>query len=125
MLIGAFREQGRSVTDAPYGVNAIDVQAEVLRLKEKKPDLVLMISSTPDAALFAKTMQALDYKPPLLLADDSGFSDPLFIKTVGKISQGVFNRSAFSVGAAGSPTAIIADLYRKKRRRGDGRQRGS
>lgn len=113
-IAGAFREKGRTVTDALYSVRATDVQAEVLRLKEKKPDVVLMISSTPDAILFAKTMQALDYKPPLLLADDTGFSDPIFIKTVGKISQGVFNRSAFRVGALGSPTETIADLYRKK-----------
>ena len=113
-IAGAFREKGRTVTDAPYGVNATDVQSQVLQLKEKKPDVVLMISSAPDAILFAKTMQALDYRPPLLLADDAGYSDPFFIKTVGKISLGAFNRSAWSVGPAGSPTAIIADLYRKK-----------
>jgi len=113
-IAGAFREKGRTVTDAPYGVNATDVQGQVLQLKEKKPDVVLMISSTPDAILFAKTMQTLDYKPPLLLADDAGYSDPFFIKTAGKISLGVFNRSAWSVGPAGSPTAIIAELYKKK-----------
>src|SRR5207245_11055186 len=37
-----------------------------------------------------------------------------FIKAVGKISQGVFNRSSWSVGPAGSPSAIIADMYKKK-----------
>ena len=42
--------------------------------------------------VLAKTMQALDYKPPMLLADDAGYSDPSFIKAVGKISQGAFNR---------------------------------
>jgi branched-chain amino acid transport system substrate-binding protein len=73
-----------------------------------------MISYTSDAILYAKTMQALDYKPPMLLADDAGYSDPSFIKAVGKSSQGVFNRSSWSVGAAGSTTAIIADLYKKK-----------
>jgi branched-chain amino acid transport system substrate-binding protein len=73
-----------------------------------------MISYTSDAILFAKTMQAQDYKPDLLLADDAGYSDPSFIKAVGKISQGAFNRSSWSVGPAGSATAIIADMYRKK-----------
>jgi branched-chain amino acid transport system substrate-binding protein len=113
-LVGAFKEKGRTVVDASYAVNATDVQSQVLQLKEKKPDVVLMISYTSDAILFAKTMQALDYKPPLLLADDSGYSDPSFIKTVGKISQGAFNRSSWSVGLPGSPTAIIAELYKKK-----------
>jgi branched-chain amino acid transport system substrate-binding protein len=73
-----------------------------------------MIANTADAILYQKTMQALDYKPAILMADDSGYSDPSFVKTAGKISQGVLNRSAWSIGPAGSPTALIADMYKKK-----------
>ena len=73
-----------------------------------------MITYTSDAILFAKTMQALDYKPPMLLADDAGYSDPSFLKAVGKISQGAFNRSSWSVGPPGSPTALIAKMYKEK-----------
>jgi branched-chain amino acid transport system substrate-binding protein len=113
-LTTVFKEKGLSILDISYVSNATDVQSQVLQLKEKKPDVVLMISYTSDAILFAKTMQAQDYKPDLLLADDAGYSDPSFIKAVGKISQGAFNRSSWSVGPAGSATAIIADMYRKK-----------
>src|SRR5246500_4561602 len=110
-----FKEKGLNVAlDVAYGSNSTDVQSQVLQLKEKKPDVVLMISYTSDAILFAKTMQAQDYKPEILLADDAGYSDPDFIKAVGKISQGAFNRSSWSPGPAGSPTAIIADMYKKK-----------
>jgi branched-chain amino acid transport system substrate-binding protein len=73
-----------------------------------------MITYTSDAILFAKTMQAQDYKPPMLLADDAGYSDPSFLKAVGNISQGAFNRSSWSVGKPGSPTAIIAKMYKDK-----------
>jgi branched-chain amino acid transport system substrate-binding protein len=86
----------------------------VLQLKEKKPDVVIMISYTSDAILFAKTMQAQDYKPPMLLADDAGYSDPSFLKAAGNISVGAFNRSSWSVGKPGSPTAIIAKMYKEK-----------
>jgi branched-chain amino acid transport system substrate-binding protein len=111
----AFKAKGQPIAlDLAYTVNATDVQSQVLQLKEKKPDVVIMISYTSDAILFAKTMQALDYKPPMLLADDSGYSDPSFIKTVGKISQGVLNRSSWSAGPPGSATAIIAEMYKKK-----------
>jgi branched-chain amino acid transport system substrate-binding protein len=113
-LSAGFKEKGLSVLDVAYATNATDVQSQVLLLKEKKPDVVLMISYTSDAILFAKTMQAQDYKPPMLLADDAGYSDPSFLKAVGKISQGAFNRSSWSIGPAGSPTAIIADMYKKK-----------
>ncbi|WP_407146869.1 ABC transporter substrate-binding protein [Bradyrhizobium sp. ORS 86] len=114
-LAATFKEKGHPIAqDVAYTTNATDVQSQVLQLKDKKPDIVIMISYTSDAILFAKTMQALDYKPPMLLADDSGYSDPSFIKAVGKISQGVFNRSSWSVGPAGSPTAVIAKLYKEK-----------
>ena len=111
----AFKEKGIDVAlDMAYAANATDVQSQVLQLKDKKPDVVIMISYASDAILFAKTMQAQEYKPAMLLADDSGYSDPAFIKAVGKISQGAFNRSSWSVGPKGSPSAIIADLYKNK-----------
>jgi branched-chain amino acid transport system substrate-binding protein len=114
-LTDTFKAKGLNVAlDVAYASNATDVQSQVLQLKEKNPDVVIMISYTSDAILFAKTMQAQDYKPPMMIADDAGYSDPSFIKSVGKISQGVFNRSSWSVGPAGSPTAVIADLYKKK-----------
>lgn len=114
-IAGAFKEKGQPIAlDVAYAVNATDVQGQVLQLKDKKPDVVLMISYTSDAILFAKTMQSLDYKPAVLLADDAGYSDPSFTKAVGKISQGVFNRSSWVVGPLGSPSAVIADMYKKK-----------
>jgi branched-chain amino acid transport system substrate-binding protein len=115
VITSAFKEKGQAIAlDIPYTINATDVQGQVLQLKEKKPDVVVMIAYTSDAILYQKTMQALDYKPPMIIADDSGYSDPSTIKAVGKISQGVLNRSSWSVGPAGSPTALIADMYKKK-----------
>lgn len=115
VITSAFKENGQSIAlDIPYAVNATDVQSQVLQLKDKKPDVIIMIAYAPDAILYQKTMQALDYKPPMIIADDSGYSDPSFIKAVGKISQGVFNRSSWVVGPPGSPSAIIAEMYKKK-----------
>src|ERR1700733_8120218 len=115
VLTSVFKTNGQNIAlDIAYAVNATDVQSQILQLKEKQPDVVIMIAYASDAILYAKTMQALDYKPPMIIADDSGYSDPSFIKAVGKISQGAFNRSSWSVGPAGSPTAIIADMYKKK-----------
>jgi branched-chain amino acid transport system substrate-binding protein len=114
-IVKVFKEKGRAAPlDVAYPTNSTDLQSQVLQLKEKNPDAVIMISYTSDAILFAKTMQAQDYKPPMLIADDSGYSDPAFIKAAGKISLGAFNRSSWSVGPAGSPTALIADIYKKK-----------
>ena len=115
VIASVFKENGLSIAlDIPYSANTTDVQSQVLQLKDKKPDVVIMVSYASDAILYAKTMQSLDYKPSVLIGDDSGFSDPSFIKATGKIAQGVFNRSSWSVGAPGSPTFLINEMYKKR-----------
>ena len=103
VVIAAARENGFNVDlQLPYSANTTDVQAQVLQLRDKKPDVAIFVSYTSDAILFVKTMKALDYKPPVLIGDDSGFSDSAFVKSVGSIAQGVINRSAFDPGKAGT-----------------------
>src|SRR6202140_3114082 len=64
VITNVFKANGRDAPiDIAYAPNATDVQAQVLQLKEKKPDVLIMITYTSDATLFAKTRQALDYKP--------------------------------------------------------------
>ena len=115
VITGLFKENGLPIAqDIAYSANTTDVQSQVLQLKDKKPDVVIMISYTSDAILYAKTFQALDYKPPMMIADNAGFSDPSTLKAVGKQIQGIFNRSSFAIGAAGSPTFLINEMYKKK-----------
>src|ERR1700686_3838471 len=115
VITSMFKDNGLSIAqDIAYSANTTDVQSQVLQLKDKKPDVVIMISYTSDAILYAKTMQALDYKPPMMIADNAGFSDPSLIKTVGKLVQGIFNRSSFAIGPPGSPTFLINEMYKKK-----------
>src|SRR6476660_877572 len=115
VITSTFKDNGLSIAqDIAYSANTTDVQSQVLQLKDKKPDVVIMISYTSDAILYAKTMQALDYKPPMMIADNAGFSDPSTLKAVGKQIQGIFNRSSLSIGAPGTPTYLINELYKKK-----------
>ena len=79
VIAAAFKDAGHPIAlDVAYPANATDVQSQVLQLKEKKPDVVIMIVYPSDAILFARTMQAQDYKPAMMLADDAGYSDPSF-----------------------------------------------
>ena len=115
VITSVFKENGLSIAqDISYSANTTDVQSQVLQLKDKKPDVVIMISYTSDAILYAKTFQALDYKPAMMIADNAGFSDPSLIKTAGKSVQGIFNRSSFAIGPPGSPTFLINEMYKKK-----------
>jgi branched-chain amino acid transport system substrate-binding protein len=115
VVTATFKANGISVTqDIPYSANTSDVQSQVLQLKDRKPDVLLFVSYTADAILYARTMKSLDYRPPLMIGDNSGFSDPALVAAVGPIVQGVFNRSSWSAGAPGSTTYLVNEMYKKK-----------
>jgi branched-chain amino acid transport system substrate-binding protein len=98
----------------PYSASSTDVSAQVLQLKEKQPDVVIFISYTADSILYMKTMRNLDYLPPMVIGDDTGFSDPSFIPAVADIAQGAMNRSAWDIGKPDSTTYRINELYKTK-----------
>jgi branched-chain amino acid transport system substrate-binding protein len=98
----------------PYSASSTDVSAQVLQLKEKRPDVVIFISYTSDSILYMKTMKNLDYLPPMVIGDDTGFSDPSFIPAVAEIAQGAMNRSAWDIGKPGSTTYKINEMYKAK-----------
>ncbi|MGH7120599.1 MAG: ABC transporter substrate-binding protein [Acetobacteraceae bacterium] len=100
--------------DIAYNANGTDVSPEVLQLKKAKPDVVIFVSYTSDAILYMKTFHTLDYRPPIVIGDDSGFSDPSFVTTVGPIAQGALNRSPFVPGKPGSTTYKVNEMFRKR-----------
>ncbi len=111
----AAKENGLNIgLEVAYSANTTDVQAQVLQLKDANPDCIIFVSYTSDAILYMKTMQALGYKPPILIGDNSGFSDAAFLKTVGSIAQGAINRSAFDIGKPGSVTYLVNEMFKKK-----------
>lgn len=115
VISAAFAKGGLKVTqDISYSANSTDVQPQVLQLKEKNPDVTIFISYTSDAILYAKTMKELNWKPEIMIADDGGFNDPAFVKTMGSISEGLISRSVFASGKPGSVAAIADALYKKK-----------
>ncbi len=97
-----------------YSANSTDVQPQVLQMKEKNPDVVIFVSYTSDAILYAKTMKELAWKPAIMMADDAGFNDPAFVKAMGPQVEGLVSRSAFAAGKPGSIAAIVDALYKKK-----------
>ena len=97
-----------------YNANSSDVTAQVLQLKTLKPDAVVFVSYTADIILYFKTMKNLDYLPPIIIGDDSGFSDPAFIPNVGNLAQGAVNRSAFDIGKPGSNSYIVDQMFKQK-----------
>src|SRR5262245_1534440 len=110
-----FAKDGLPVTQKiAYSANSTDVQPQVLQLKEKNPDVVIFISYTSDAILYTKTMKELGWKPAIMIADNAGFNDPAFVKSMSSLVEGLVNRSTFAGGKPGSVPALFNELYKKK-----------
>lgn len=115
LISQAAKESGLEVLlQIPYNANTTDVSAQVLQLKDEAPDVVIFVSYTSDAILYMKTMQNLEYHPPMVIGDDSGFSDPSFLESVADIAQGVINRSAWSAGEPGSVTQKLNEMFKER-----------
>ena len=77
------------VGEIQYRQGAADLAAQVLALKDANADAVLAESYLSDAVLLMKTMEELDYRPPILIAKANGFADPGFIPETWGISEGL------------------------------------
>jgi branched-chain amino acid transport system substrate-binding protein len=100
--------------DISYSANTTDVSSQVLQLRDKRPDAIIFASYTSDIIRYMKALKNFDYLPPVIIGDDAGFSDPAFISNVGKIAQGVLDRSAWEKGKPGSTTAKINDMFKAR-----------
>jgi branched-chain amino acid transport system substrate-binding protein len=115
VIADVFGKDGLTISqNISYSANSTDVQPQVLQLKEKNPDVVIFISYTSDAILYTKTMKELNWKPAILIADDAGFNDPAYVKSMGSQVEGLISRTSFALGKPGSVSAICDALYRKK-----------
>ncbi len=129
-LINENTEYGTSVGDAivkalaghgykvglriPYAAASTDVSAQVLQLKQANPEVAIFVSYTSDAILFTKTMHTLDWKPAILIGDDSGFSDTAYIAAVHDLAQGIIDRASWDIGKPGSLSFAANELFKKR-----------
>jgi branched-chain amino acid transport system substrate-binding protein len=100
--------------DISYSANTTEVSPQVLQLRDKKPDAIIFASYTSDIIRYVKALKNFNYRPPVIIGDHGGFSDPAFIANVGNIAQGVIDRSAWDKGKPGSVTAKINDMFKAK-----------
>lgn len=129
-LVNENTEYGTSVGDAivkalaahgykvglriPYAASSTDVSAQVLQLKQANPDVAIFVSYTSDAILFTKTMRTLDWKPAIMIGDDSGFSDTAYIAAVSDLAQGIIDRASWDIGKPGSLSYKVNELFKKR-----------
>lgn len=95
------KEQGYGVVARIlYPAKSTQFTSEVQSLKAANADVVMQASYLGDAILAMKTYKELGYTPTALLANDAGFNDSEFLKTLGKDGNFVLSRETWALDLA-------------------------
>lgn len=104
------------VKQVSYPSKTTQLTSEVQSLKAASPNLVMQSSYTPDAILSMKTYKELGFTPDMILANNAGFTDTEFIKTLGKDAEYVITREVWALDLARNKPLIkqVNDLFQTK-----------
>ena len=104
------------VKQVTYPAKSTQLTSEVQTLKAAAPKVVLQSSYLGDALLSMKTYKELGFTPDMILANDAGFSDTEFIRTLGKDADYVISREVWALDLANRNPLIreVNDLYRSR-----------
>jgi branched-chain amino acid transport system substrate-binding protein len=104
------------VKQITYPAQSTQLTSEVQTLKAAAPKVIMQSSYLGDALLSMKTYKELGFTPDMILANDAGFSDTGFIKTLGKDADFVISREVWALDLANKNPLIkqVNDLFRSK-----------
>lgn len=101
------------VKQITYPAKSTQLTSEVQTLKAANPTLVLQSSYLGDAILSMKSYKELGFAPDMILANNAGFTDTEFIRTLGKDAEYVITREVWALDLANRNPLIkeVNDLY--------------
>ena len=104
------------VKQITYPAKSTQLTSEVQSLKAAAPKVVMQSSYLGDALLSMKTYKELGFMPDMILANDAGFADTEFVKTLGKDADFVISREVWALDLANKNPLIkqVNDLFHSK-----------
>lgn len=111
------KEQGYNIVEKVlYPAKSTQLTSEVQRLKAATPDLLMQSSYLGDAILSMKSYKELGFTPEAILANNAGFNDSEFLKTLGKDGNYILSREVWALDLASRNPLIkiVNDIYFKK-----------
>lgn len=104
------------IKQVSYPAKTTQLTSEVQTLKAANPNLVLQSSYTADAILSIKSYKELDFSPDMILANNAGFTDTDFIKTLGKDAEYIITREVWALDLATRNPLIkeVNDLFNSR-----------
>lgn len=88
------------VQSITYPGNPTGLTSEVLKLKDAKPDVVLIYALTAEAILYTNTCKDLDFSPKATFTARGGFVATEYFDTCGKDVDYIFTANAWSMDLA-------------------------
>jgi branched-chain amino acid transport system substrate-binding protein len=104
------------VKTVTYPAKTTQLTSEVQQLKAANPQVVMQSSYLGDAILSMKTYKELGFSPDMILANNAGFTDTEFIRTLGKDADYIITRDVWSLDLAKTNPLIkqVNDLYNSR-----------
>lgn len=104
------------VRSVSYPAKSAQLTSEVQTVKSSNPQLVMQSSYLGDAIMAMKTYKELGFSPDMILANNAGFTDSEFIKTLGKDADYVITREVWALDLANKNALIkqVNDLYNSR-----------
>jgi len=108
-------EKGLTIgLDEGYPPKTSDMTPVVLKMKRANLDIVILNSYTSDAILLIRTIADQRVNPVAFLGSSSGYSDPSFIKEVGKLAEYFFDLTEWTTDLKHSPFVQQKNVAYKK-----------
>lgn len=104
------------VKTVTYPAKSTQLTSEVQSLKAGNPQVVMQSSYLGDAIMSMKTYKELGFSPDMILANNAGFTDTEFIRTLGKDADYVITREVWSLDLAKNNPLIkqVNDLFNSR-----------
>jgi len=104
------------VADVPYEYKATDVNAEVLKVKAAKPDVIIHASLFSEMTLFAKAYKNLGVTSNANLSFCGGYQNPKFASGLGDTVEGYMGSCTFAEDFIQKKAQLktVNDMYKAK-----------
>lgn len=104
------------VKSISYPAKSTQLTSEIQSLKSGNPQVVMQSSYLGDAILAMKTYKELNFSPDMILANNAGFTDTEFVRTLGQDAENIITREVWALDLAKSKPLIgqVNELFRSR-----------
>jgi len=104
------------ITREMYTSPPASLDAELNRIRAANPDVLIANGYLIDAITTIKTLKTMRYFPPALVAQDSGYVLPDYVKNTGKDGYYILSRASWALGLGVRKPLVkqVNDLYRSR-----------